>query len=75
MTSPRRRRPSAPRAGLLSISLARGGARVLSWKGGTAGRESLDSMSLDELQNYSTAAIAGIDTKSHQPIRIESFRC
>jgi hypothetical protein len=35
----------------------------------------LDAMSIEELRAYSEAAIAGIDTKGHLPIRIASFPC
>ena len=35
----------------------------------------LEEMSNEELRAYSEAAIAGIDTKGHLPIRIASFPC
>jgi hypothetical protein len=33
----------------------------------------LDAMTTDELRAYSEAAIAGIDTKAHLPLRFRTF--
>jgi hypothetical protein len=57
----------------LTSILANPDARVLSAKSVT--HSDLDSMTDAELKDHCMAAIDGIDTRSHQPIRIASFPC